>query len=164
MSELKNPIKVLVRRTGQEPTVEVIENDLRSKQKIVGGYIEMPYNPDFSEGLQIVCNEEGKFADDPKPNVHWGDYDIIFGDILFVGIDDEGDDISLMPEQIDEAKKWIAENEASGYDGMGDGSASAAASVVFVGSLDDVIKDFYADIKSEPTKATHKNKDKGFEM
>ncbi len=141
---MKNPIKVLVRRAGQEPTVEIIENDLRSKQKLVGGYIEMPYNPDFSEGLQIVCNEEGKFAEDPKPNVYWGDYDVIFGDIFFVGIDDEGSDISLTPDQIDEAKQWIAENDASG---MGDSGMGGTAIV-------ELIMDNYSEINamSKPKK------------
>jgi hypothetical protein len=46
-NNMKDLIKVLVRRAGQEPTVEVIENTLAAKQKIVGGMIEMPYNPDF---------------------------------------------------------------------------------------------------------------------
>lgn len=111
-------IKVLVRRVGQEPTVESIDNTLEAQQKIVGGYIEMPYNPELSKDLKIVINEEGKFADDPKPNVFWGDHDVIYGDILFVNVDENsGETISLTPEQIDEAKKWIINNDASGFDG-----------------------------------------------
>jgi hypothetical protein len=148
---MKDPIKVLVRRAGQEPTVETIENTLAAKQKIVGGMIEMPYNPDFSESLQIVCNEEGKFVNDPEPNVRWGDYDIVFGDIFFVAIDGEGGTISLTPEQIDEAKKWIAENDASGMTDAGiDG-----------GELVDVILDLYSDLNSGNDSGSVKNKTKG---
>jgi hypothetical protein len=154
---MKDPIKVLVRKAGQEPTVEVIENTLAAKQKLVGGMIEMPYNPDFPEGLQIVCNEEGKFTDDPKPNVHWGDYDIIFGDIFFVGIDNnEGETISLLPKQIDEAKKWIADNDAS----------QIAETNIDHRDLIDVIEDLYADMNlSAPDKPTKKNgRNSGVEM
>ncbi len=146
---MKDPIKVLVRRVGQEPTVEVIENDLRSKQKLVGGYIEMPYNPDFSEGLQIVCNEEGKFAEEPKPNVYWGDYDVIFGDIFFVGIGDEGEDISLTPDQISEAKEWIEMNDASG---IGDSGMGGAAVV-------ELIMDNYSEINAVSKPKKEKSRD-----
>jgi hypothetical protein len=93
--------------------VEEIGRTLEALQKIVGGRIEMLDNPDFSEGLQIVCDEENKLVNDPQPNVYWGDYDAVCGDILFVGIDGEGETVSLTPKQIDEAKKWIATNDAS---------------------------------------------------
>jgi len=135
---MKDPIKVLVRRTGQEPSVEVVENHFKTLQNLVGGNIEMPYNPDFSEGLQIVCNEEGKFVSDPKPNVYWGNCNIIFGDIVFVGIGNEGENISLTPEQITEAKEWIDNNNASDISGLVDG-----------GDLANVILDLYSDINAE---------------
>jgi hypothetical protein len=113
--EMKDPIKVLVKKAGQEPTIEIIENDLHTLQVIVGGYIEMPYNPDLPSNLQIVCNEEGKFIENAKPNVRWGDYDVIFGDVLSVGIGSEGETISLTPKRIIKAKEWIAENDASEF-------------------------------------------------
>lgn len=109
-------IKVLVKRVGQPATVEVIENTLNAKQAIVGGYIEIPYNPEFSEGLDIVINEEGKYSDDPRPNVYWGDTDVIYGDIFFVGARD-GEHISITPKQIEEATNFIAENDASDFEG-----------------------------------------------
>ena len=154
---MKDPIKVLVRRVGQEPTVEVVENALGTWQKLVGGYIEMPYNPEFSEGLQIICDEEGKFKSDPKPNVYWGDMDVVFGDIVFVGIGDEGENVSLTPEQITEAKDWIAANDANGISAMG----------VDGGSLAEVIMDLYTDLNRENdygTKDKIKEKSGGAEM
>lgn len=110
-------IRVLVRRAGQEPTVEVIANTLAAKQQIVGGMIEIPYNPSFIKGVELVCNEEGKFLDDPKPNVYWGDMDVVFGDIFFTAHNEEGDAVSLSPEQIEEARKFIEENDASDFEG-----------------------------------------------
>jgi hypothetical protein len=155
---MNNPIKVLVRRAGRQPTVEVIDNTLEAKQKIVGGMIEMPYNPAFSEGLQIVCNEEGKFADDPKPNVYWGDIDIMFGDILFVGVDEStGETVSLTPEQIKEATAWIAENDASG----------ATDSGFTGGELSGIIMDLYADLNRENNYGNNRDgngKNSGAEM
>jgi hypothetical protein len=113
---MEKDLKVLIKRAGQpEPTVETIKSGFRSLQAVVGGFIEMPYNFSFSEGLQVVCNEEGKLVDDAKPNVKWRDCDILFGDIVFVGIDDSGKTISLTDEQIAEAKKWIEENDASNF-------------------------------------------------
>ena len=104
-------ITVLVRKPWQEPTLETVENSLKTMQGLVGGLIEMPGNPEFSEGLQIVCDEEGKYRDEPQPNVKWGDYDTIFGTIVFVGIGEEGEDKSLTEAQIAEAKAWIAKNK-----------------------------------------------------
>ena len=154
-------IKVLIRRAGQEPTVEVIDNTLNAKQAIVGGMIEMPYNPEFSSGLYIVCNEEGKFVDDPKPNVYWGDYDIIYGDIFFVANDENsGESVSLTPEQIDEAKGWIADNDASGFEGA-DAIDLATMEVYAVESYDDLI----ARMNLAPdTKPKGKGKSAGAEM
>lgn len=161
-------IKVLIRRAGQEPTVEIIPNTLKAKQEIVGGWIEMPHNPEFSEGLQIVCDEEGKFKTDPKPNVYWGDYDVIFGNIFFVAINDEGEDISLTPKQIDEAKKWIIENDASGIIDSGVDDSSLAET--FLESHREIEMEaatiFSAIFGKEnlPKKENDRNKNNGAEM
>ena len=51
-------MKVIVLRPHQRACVEEIGNDLTSYQKLVGGYIEII--APFSDGVVIVCNEEGK--------------------------------------------------------------------------------------------------------
>jgi hypothetical protein len=137
-------ISILVRRVGQEPAVETITNHLTAMQEIVGGNIEMPFNPDLPD-LQIVCNEDGKFLADVKPNVHWGDLDVIFGDIFFVGTNKYGESVSITPEQIKQAKKFIAENDATDY--MGDPRELAGA-LVSVGAYNDrgeLYNDLYDD-------------------
>lgn len=52
-------ISVLLIEPGKFPKVVEIENTLKAKQKLVGGYIEM-YMP-FEDDVAIICNEEGKF-------------------------------------------------------------------------------------------------------
>ena len=51
-------MKVIVLRPHQKACIEEIDNDLASYQKLVGGYIEII--APFSDGVVLVCNEEGK--------------------------------------------------------------------------------------------------------
>ena len=60
-------MKVVVVSPGKKPTVEEIDNNLESRQQAVGGYIEVLHL--FSdERICLVCNEEGKFLSEMKPN------------------------------------------------------------------------------------------------
>lgn len=60
-------MKVVVVNPGKKPTVEEIDNNLESMQQAVGGYIEVLHL--FSdERICLVCNEEGKFLSEMKPN------------------------------------------------------------------------------------------------
>ena len=98
-------LKVMVKKVGKQPTVETIENTLKSKQQLVNGLIEIvPYNDE----ILIVCNEEGKLLNMP-PNLIF-DYDYIAGDCFFVGDDYEnGDFKSLTNKQIKEVEEIIKE-------------------------------------------------------
>lgn len=90
-------LRVIIKKVGEEPYVDTIENTLEAKQKIVGGYIEVV---DYKDAL-IICNEEGKIMN-LDPNVAF-DYDYIAGDFLIVGDDWENADFkSLTEEQIKE--------------------------------------------------------------
>lgn len=90
-------LKVIIKKVGEEPYVDTIENTLEAKQKIVGGYIEVV---DYKDAC-LICNEEGKIMN-LDPNVVF-DYDYIAGDFLIVGDDYEnGDFKSLTEEQIKE--------------------------------------------------------------
>lgn len=51
-------MKVIVLRPHQKACIEEIDNDLASYQNLVGGYIEII--APFSDGVVLVCNEEGK--------------------------------------------------------------------------------------------------------
>lgn len=88
-------LRILLKKVGQAPSIEVIKNTLEEKQRIVDGLIEVvPY-----KDVLIICNEEGKILNQ-KPNILF-DYDYIAGDCFFVGDDYEnGDFKSLTKEQI----------------------------------------------------------------
>lgn len=123
-------MKVVVVSPGKKPTVEEIDNNLESMQQAVGGYIEVLYL--FSdERICLVCNEEGKFSSEMKPNraIYQEDrckamdrkiniqeeriLDIIFG--TFFLCSDDGDEFgSLSNGQIAKALKRFESVEIFG--------------------------------------------------
>lgn len=95
MSKQKR-IRVLVKRVGQEPVIEEIDNTLEAKKAIVGGWIQ--FVP-IEDGLSLWCNDDGK-VNGLKPNFNWVHegqiFDVICGDVYFTGpADDEGYDIDI---------------------------------------------------------------------
>lgn len=160
-----NKIRVLIKRVGQPASVEEIENTLDALQEIVGGDIEIPYNPDLPEGVQLVCNEEGKYADDPQPNIYWGDSDVIYGDMFFMSHNKKGEAISLTEQQIEQAKQFAEENDASDFMGDPEVLAYANAKVLIFGSNENFYKTIAGDVfeGNDNSKPQSKN-GKGIEM
>jgi hypothetical protein len=89
-------IAVVIVEPYKPARVEMIENTLEAKQKIVGGRIECIR----LDGYDIIINEEGKLeALEPNFGIHNG-MDYVAGTAIFAGVNyDEGDFISLTPEQ-----------------------------------------------------------------
>jgi hypothetical protein len=54
--------RILVFPVGKEPEIQKINDNLKSMQAIVQGYIEIV---GISDGLDMVCNEEGLMRDLP---------------------------------------------------------------------------------------------------
>lgn len=100
-------MKVIVLSNGKLEAKE-IENTLENLQKIVGGYIEIPFLGGIFNKYKInpIINEEGKFTDGLKPEIALIDsntkkvLDIIYGNCIFVSHDEVGETISLNDEQI----------------------------------------------------------------
>lgn len=100
-------MKVLVLSNGELNTQE-IGNKLEDLQKIVGGYIEIPFLGDkFREnGIDVIINEEGKLIDGMKPeiaivNEEKGNIlDIVYGNCIFASHDEDGETIGLTETQI----------------------------------------------------------------
>ena len=98
-------MKAMVLSNG-ELEVKEIENTLGELQKIVGGYIEIPYlSKVFAENeIDIVINEEGKFIDGLNAEIavinNSNIVDIVYGNCIFVSHDDEGNTIGLNDKQI----------------------------------------------------------------
>ncbi len=99
---MQRKIKVLIVKPNELPEVQEINNNLSTKQKIVGGYIEYAsreYYPD----VVFICNECGKIDGLPL-NRSIGD-DIIAGNFIIAGDDPEiGEDRSLTESQINKYK------------------------------------------------------------
>jgi hypothetical protein len=100
---MEQKIRVVVKRAGQDATVEMVEDTLQTYQEIVGGWIEVV---ECGKGVAMVCNEEGKI-DGLDANLMFPD-DIIVGDVLFCGVRD-GDMVSLTDKQVQAVQRLIAE-------------------------------------------------------
>lgn len=111
--ELSN-MKVLVLSNGEFTTQE-ITNELEDLQKIVGGYIEIPYlSKVFNENeIDIIINEEGKFIDGLKAEIAVIDgetkqiLDIVYGNCIFASHDTEGNTTELNDKQIEIIKEEL---------------------------------------------------------
>ncbi len=100
-------MKVLVLSNGELKEQE-IGNELEDLQKIVGGYIEIPYLGDTfrDNGIDVIINEEGKFIEGLNPEIavvdkqHGQVLDIVYGNCIFASHDEVGETIGLTDEQI----------------------------------------------------------------
>lgn len=95
-------ISVIICEPGEKARYADIENDLKTMQNIVDGYIEMlmPFNNDVC----IVCNEEGKMnslslnrtIEDENGNV----IDIIAGTFILCWAPIESEEFESLPEKV----------------------------------------------------------------
>src|SRR5690554_6653782 len=94
-------MKALIIEPEKTPRIADIENDLKTLQSIIGGYIEIVYP--FDDTVALVCHEEGKLIGLPL-NRSLEDYDIIAGTFIIVGLN-EDDFCSLTPEQTEKYRQ-----------------------------------------------------------
>lgn len=100
-------IRVLVVRPNAPMHIEEVEDNLKSYQKIVGGYLEHFTIPGVSADLWL--NEEGKLLG-LEPNFFIKEYgEPIVGTVFFSGSTPDGDMASITNEQIEEIKKYFFE-------------------------------------------------------
>ena len=105
-------MKVLVITTKGEYEEREIDNNLKTLQDIVGGYIE--YVDISQDGLQMIVNEEGKILDLEYNlgatllfNTTHLYNDMILGNAIIVNTDDKGENKSITKEDIDIVKELI---------------------------------------------------------
>lgn len=107
-------MKVLILSSGQLEEKE-IENTLEELQKIVGGYIEIPFLGGIFNKYKInpIINEEGKFIEGLRPEIALIDsntkkiLDVVYGNCIFASHDAEGNTIALNDEQIKVVKQEL---------------------------------------------------------
>jgi hypothetical protein len=100
-------MKVLVLSNG-ELKVQNIGEELEDLQKIVGGYIEIPFlgHKFRSRDIDVIINEEGKLIGGLKPEIaivneeRGSILDIVYGNCIFASHDEEGNTVGLTEEQI----------------------------------------------------------------
>ena len=115
-------MKVLILSNGKLEEKE-IKNTLEELQKIVGGYIEIPFlSKVFVDNvIDTIINEEGKYIDGLKPEIAIVNsktkqiLDIIYGNCIFASHDVEGNTIALNDKQIEIIKEEL-DNEVVLYD------------------------------------------------
>lgn len=99
-------MEVLMLSNGKLEAKE-IENTLEELQKIVGGYIEIPFLSEVfnNNEIDVIINDEGKFIDGLKPEIAviYGEtgrvLDVVYGNCIFASHDDEGNTTALTEEQ-----------------------------------------------------------------
>ena len=100
-------MKVLVLSNGKLKTQE-IGTELEDLQKIVGGYIEIPFLSElfYAKDIDMIINEEGKLIEGLKPEIAIVEkeqgkiLDIVYGNCIFASHDEEGNTIALDEEQV----------------------------------------------------------------
>jgi Zn-dependent peptidase ImmA (M78 family) len=104
--QMKDKIKILIKEPYKKPYIKEVEDELKSFQDIVGGYIECVGCP-TAEDVDIVCNEEGKINNLPG-NFFVPEYeDCIVGTVFAVGYNDEGDWISITEDQTKRVSEYM---------------------------------------------------------
>ena len=83
-------MKAIMKRVGQPPVMEEIENELKAFQDAVGGYIE---TVQIARDLLIICDEEGVLKGKDF-NCRIAGYPF-FGDLVLVGF--EGEEFADVP-------------------------------------------------------------------
>ena len=115
-------LKVLLVRSGQEAVETEVEDTLKAKQEMVGGWIEMIMP--FDDEAAIICNEEGKILGLPMNralrNEEGKVIDIVCGDFFICYAPRDSEDfLSLPPEMMQKYKEkfryperfYIVDNE-----------------------------------------------------
>jgi hypothetical protein len=103
---MKNKIKILIKEPYKKPYIKEVEDELKSFQDIVGGYIECVCCP-TAEDVDIVCNEEGKL-EKLAGNFFVPEYeDCLVGTVFAVGYNEEGDWVSITEDQAKRASEYM---------------------------------------------------------
>ena len=102
-------IKVIKKRVGEEPKVELIKNDISVLQNIVDGLIDITCIPCYDD-IDVICNDEGLLMN-KMPNIIRPEYkDFLVGDLIFASYNEEGDTIGLNDEQIQKVMTYLSKN------------------------------------------------------
>ncbi len=103
-NEEKNKIEVIVIEPEKEPKVVEITDDLKSMQKLVGGWIEEYFPFETDQNIAIICNKEGNLSGLPLNRAIRSEYtneilDVIAGTFFLAYAPPEEDSFQSMPKE-----------------------------------------------------------------
>ena len=111
---MDDKITAVVKYPGEQPKTIALETGLKPLQNIVGGMITGADLPGI-EGVFGYANDEGLLIG-MEPNIYRPEWkDALVGPLVFVGADDEGEDISLTREQVSEITDYLNENSVNDF-------------------------------------------------
>lgn len=102
-------IRGILVKPNELPQIIEFAESYKELQRLVEGYIEMPY---IFDDVDVVINEEGKLNGSlPNKKLFYDGnlVDIIFGNIVLVGSNEDGETISLTDKQIEKYMKIMSE-------------------------------------------------------
>jgi Domain of unknown function (DUF3846) len=92
-------IRVIIVEPNRPARLDIINNNLQTFQRLVGGYVEHIR----LDGYDIIINEEGKYMNLVPNFAIYGGQDYVAGVAIFAAVDyRRGDMISLSDEQIEQ--------------------------------------------------------------
>lgn len=98
-------IRGILVKPNEKPQIIEFKEGYKELQRLVEGTFEMPY---IFDDVDVVINDEGKYnGSEPNKMLYYNGklIDIIFGNILLVGSNNEGETISLTEEQTEKYMK-----------------------------------------------------------
>lgn len=96
-------MKIIIVEPDKEPIVKEIENTLKAKQEIVGGWIQSVSLPE--DDIVLICNEEGKIIGLPYNRIFCdsatgGVLDAIAGTFFLCSAPADSEDFESVPDAL----------------------------------------------------------------
>lgn len=111
---MKDKITAVVKYPQEKPQTIALEKGLKPLQEIIGGIITSADLPDI-EGVVGFAHDEGLLIG-LEPNIYRPEYeDALVGPLVFVGAGDDGNDVSLTPEQAKQVMNYLEQNSVRDF-------------------------------------------------
>jgi hypothetical protein len=103
-----NKLRVLFMEVGKEAKFIEVDNDLKSYQRLVDGWIE---SVGLSDEVVLLCNEEGKLRGLASNKLLYSDdgvlLDVLVGNLFVCRVDEEGDFADIKDEDLELIRKYV---------------------------------------------------------
>ena len=105
---MENKLRVLFIEVGKEAKFIQIDNDLKSYQKLVDGWLESIY---INDEMVVFCNEEGKLRGLASNKLLYSDdgvlLDVLVGNLFVCRVDENGDFADIKDEDLELIRRYV---------------------------------------------------------